>query len=309
MKKCQNFLLLFSIFFLFSLKVIGSEKREETDFNNKGYQRHLDHDIPYMKINTDYYKKLHYDYIVDDEVFNKIHPPIHFDDAGYNLSACRVKCPNKTVGSGTIISISKSENNEIRSEIITAKHVVEDKVGNVMFPLIEQGLTTFSDGRSAYLAKHEIEEVCYKRGSVDDIALLKGVAVENNYDDLFSTPSQIRSRKLQNKEILTEVYGSHYPFGTSTQRLNFGIVNPDGTHGVGSLPGSSGFGLHNSNKELSWVHSAGGRKTDKKVLYDVSFLNRPPERIYNIAENNISYPIFKEDIREFKDCVKKNFRI
>ena len=160
MKKYVQIILLSFIVFTTSLQVISSENKEESDNLYKNYQRHLDHDIPYMKINTDNESKKKYDYVVDDESFDKIHPPIRINDEGYNPSACRIKCPNKTLGSGTLISVKKDENNNIRSEIITAEHVVKDSKNKTMFPIIEQGMTTFPDKRAVYLAKHEIEEVC-----------------------------------------------------------------------------------------------------------------------------------------------------
>jgi hypothetical protein len=294
-----------------SASVVSSENKEEDNNNfNKNYQRHLEHDIPYMKINTDDGSKKKYDYIVDDESFDKIHPPISFNDEGYNPSSCRIKCPNKTLGSGTLVSLKKDENHNIRSEIMTAKHVTQDlnNQKKTMFPIVEQGITAFRDKRVAYLAKHEVDEVCYKPNSKDDIALLKGRIIENNYGDfILSSPAKIRPKQAQQKEISERVYINHYPFGLSTQRLNFGDISVNGSHTVSTLPGSSGAGIFNVNKQLSWIHSGENNPSNKKAFYDMSFLKRVPEneKIHNIAKDNESYPIFNEDIKEFTNCFKK----
>lgn len=152
--------------------------------------RHLPRDIPFMKINEEHKE---YDYEVDEKSFDKIHPPVRFDEEGFNNNSCQIILENGSMASGNVTSIKK-DGEKIRSEILTARHVVEDReTGEIYFPEAFQGASSFEDDRAAYLAKHETDEVCFNPTLKTDIALLKGKVVENNMGDkLLKTPAQIQ---------------------------------------------------------------------------------------------------------------------
>jgi hypothetical protein len=293
-------------FLLFSnIEVYGINNEE--DETSPNYHRHLPKDVPFMKVNDDHNK---YDYEVDDESFDKIHPPMRFDEEGFNDNSCQVILENGSMGSGNVTSI-KEDKEEIRSEILTARHVVEDsKTKTLSFPDVFQGMSSFEDGSVAYLAKHEIDEICFNPTLNSDIALLKGRVTENNMNDkLFKTPAQIQSKKDHIESPIYEGYMSHYPLGVFTQRFNIGNIFRNGEHSISSLPGSSGAGIFNLMHKLAWVHSGSSEMPSPvRVFYNVSILSGLPwsKKILQLSEKNKSNSIFEEDIKGFCNCYKRS---
>ncbi len=294
--------LIFVVLFSSSSIVYSSNEEQETSKNH----RSLPKDIPYMKPNIDPNPAKDYDYEVNDSIFNKIYLLQTFTSKLFNRSSCQLVSEKGGSGSGTVISIEKTSEARIRSKIFTARHVVETDDGDLSFPDVYQGLTSFKEEeeRVAYLAKHKVDEICFNPKTKADIALLKGEVIDNPVDDfLYESVAKLRSRKDHSE---SNGYMNHYPLGVSTQRFNTGEVRKDGEHTISSLPGSSGAGIFNSHNRLSYIHSGGGDITRMRALYNLSILKDLPNRdkTFNISENNKSSPIFEEDLMDFCQCYK-----